>query len=78
MVHVVEDGGEHQLPVTDSAIKSVHHHLLLVLLLPLHLDKYRPLLLPPLIALVITSQQSHHWTIVSPEPPSFLANSLDN
>ena len=78
MVHVVEDGGEHQLPVTDSAIKSVHHHLLLVLLLPLHLDKYRPLLLPPLIALVITSQQSNHWPIVSPEPPSFLANSLDN
>ena len=77
MVHVVEDGGEHQLPVTDSA-KSVHHHLLLVLLLPLYLDKYRPLLLPPLIALVITSQQSHHWPIVSPEPPSFLANSLDN
>ena len=77
MVHVVEDGGEHQLPVTDSA-KSVHHHLLLVLLLPLHLDKYRPLLLPPLIALVITSQHSNHWPIVSPEPPSFLANSLDN
>ena len=35
MVHVVEAGGEHQLPVTDSS-DSVHAHLLLLLLLLHH------------------------------------------
>ena len=47
MVHVVEAGGEHQLPVTDSA-NSVHSLALLLLVLLLLLHPHLHLLIPPI------------------------------